>query len=69
MKEAIIAGVTAVLTAIITNVLFALIGFHYSFWEDGFDLLLFVIDAGVYFVIFLLIFIVLKKLFIAGKEV
>ncbi|WP_462409890.1 hypothetical protein [Neobacillus sp. Marseille-QA0830] len=67
MKEAIIAGVTGVLTYYITSLLFKLFDFHYSVLDDKFDLLLFLIDFGSFIIIFQLIFKVLTRLFAKGK--
>lgn len=64
MRELIVNVVTTLLTCIITNSVFDVFDFHYSVFENGFNLLLFSIDYGTYIVIFLLIFIVLTKLFV-----
>ena len=69
MKVAIIVAITAGIANSITTFLFALFNFHYSISEDGFDLFLFLIDTGIYVVIFLLIFTVMKKLFLKGEDI
>jgi hypothetical protein len=67
LKEATVAGVTALLTYFISNLVYEVFDFHYSVFENRFDLLLFLIDIGTYIVIFLLIFKMLTKIVVKGK--
>lgn len=68
MKEAIIAGITAGLTAFLKDMIFGWFNFDYSIYRDGFDLLLILIEFGSFMIIFLLIFKVLTKLFVKEIE-
>jgi hypothetical protein len=68
LKEAIIAGITAALTAFLQNIILGWFNFDYSIYRDGFDMFLILIDFGSFMIMFLLIFKVLKKLFIKDDE-
>lgn len=68
LKEAIIAGITAALTAFLQNIILGWFNFDYSIYKDGFDLSLILIEFGSFMIMFLLIFKVLKKLFIKDDE-
>lgn len=68
LKEAIIAGITAALTAFLQNIILGWFNFDYSIYRDGFDMFLILIDFGSFMIMFLLIFKVLTKIFVKGDD-
>lgn len=68
LKEAIIAGITAALTAFLQNIILGWFNFDYSIYKDGFDLSLILIEFGSFMIMFLLIFKVLTKIFVKGDD-
>lgn len=61
MKDFIIFFITILLSNLISKFLYHYIGMNYNVFRDKFDLLLFIIDFGIYFTIFLIIYSLLRE--------
>ncbi|TXC85825.1 hypothetical protein FS935_19460 [Metabacillus litoralis] len=68
MKDFILGIITISLTVIIYNGFTTLVGFHYEIFSDKFNLLLALIDLGIWMVIFLPIYKLSKKLLLKEEN-
>ncbi len=68
LKDFILGIITISFTVIIYNGLTSLVGFNYEIFSDRFNLLLSLIDLGIWMVIFLPIYKLSKKLIVREEN-
>lgn len=66
MGQFTIAIITFLITSVITTVIYKIFNFNYNYTQDGIKDLRFIIDLGLWIVIFLPVFILLENKF--GKK-